>query len=166
MSWPPEVETRPDGAHGVDGGAYDIKGTGYVFTSETGIRNTARGILWVAAAVIFLALSPGFGGAEEESLSYTLQLPPARAPAVAWGRDPFVPLIADAEMEASDMLLTAIFYHTESPSAIINADIVYVGSTVNGQKVIDIGKTHVILQGVSGRTRLEIVGLPRYIDAH
>jgi hypothetical protein len=114
--------------------------------------------------VVFLALAPGFGGAEEGSLSYTLQLPPARTPAIVWGRDPFVPLIAD--MEAPDMLLTAIFYHTERPSAIINADIVYVGSTVNGQKVIDIGKTHVILQGVSGRTRLEIVGLPEYTDAH
>ncbi len=140
-----------------------MKGTGNAHT-RTGIRSTVRGVLWVGAAAIFLAFTAGPGWAEEGSLSYTLQLPPAKTPVIAWGRDPFVPLIAD--MEAPDMLLTAIFYHTESPSAIINADIVYVGSIINGQKVIDIGKTHVILQGVAGRTRLEIVGLPEYIDAH
>lgn len=141
-----------------------MKARGNAHMPGTCIRNIVKGVLWAGAAVIFLAFSAGPGVAGEEPLSYTLPLPPATTPALAWGRDPFVPLIAD--MEAPDMLLTAIFYHTENPSAIVNSDIVYVGSIVNGQKVIDIGKTHVILQGVSGRTRLEIVGLPEYTDAH
>jgi hypothetical protein len=108
------------------------------------------------------AVLPAGAGAADESLTIALDLPATRPSPVPWGRDPFVPLLA--EFTAPDMALKAIFYHSSRPSAIINADIVYEGSTVNGQKVIDIGRTHVILQGVSGRIRLELASLPELTD--
>lgn len=59
-----------------------------------------------------------------------------------------------------DMKLAAIFHNGKNPSAIINDRIVYRGSVVNGQKVVDIGFTHVILQGDRGSIRLELADIP------
>lgn len=120
-----------------------------------------------AVAIVALALSvlpviPAFGATEEESLSYTVQVPPTKKPQLSWGRDLFVPLVRRGV--ATDLRLTAIFYNNVKPSAIINGNIVYIGGFVNGQKVIDIGKTHVILLGESGRIRLDIAGLAELGD--
>ncbi len=94
-----------------------------------------------------------------ESLTFMADLPAPPVAAVHWGRDPFVPLINGAG--TAKVKLTAIFFNELSPSAIINGDIVYKESIVGGQKVVDIGKTHVILQGISGRIILEIASLSK-----
>ncbi|HAG49908.1 MAG: hypothetical protein A2X87_03760 [Deltaproteobacteria bacterium GWC2_42_51] len=72
-----------------------------------------------------------------------------------WGRDPFVPLVAGVAMEA-DLKLTAIIYSEKKPSVIINNKILYIGDSVEGQKIIDITKQYVILRGISGSYKLEI----------
>ncbi|MBI5561500.1 MAG: hypothetical protein HY894_01410 [Deltaproteobacteria bacterium] len=97
-----------------------------------------------------------------ESLSYAGQVPQPGKEPIAWGRDPFAQPGKRAIMEAGApaLSLTAIFYNPERPSAIINERIVYKGMVIKGQKVIDIGKTHVILQGEGGAARLDIAGNP------
>ncbi len=62
------------------------------------------------------------------------------------------------------MRLVAIFYNKERPSAIIDNRIVYIGSVIDGQKVIDIREGHVILQGKEGRIRLEIADIAGISD--
>lgn len=119
-----------------------------------------------ALAAAFLIFSYGIAFAvdgQESSLSHKSALPPAKDTRVKWGRDPF----AQAGKTAAplDMRLTAIFYNVERPSAIINERIVYRGSEISGQKVIDIGHTHVILQTSVGRIRLDIAGAPELHDA-
>lgn len=116
----------------------------------------------LALAMMPACLKPVYAVASEVSLTVAVDLPPTKAVPVPWGRDPFVPLISD--VTAPDMALTAIFYNQKRPSAIINGMIVYEGSSVNGQKVIDIKKTHVILHGVSGRIRIALAGLPGLTD--
>lgn len=100
--------------------------------------------------------------ANEVSLAGTIELPPLESEPRGWGRDPFVPLVAEAEAPA--FALKAIFFNGSRPSAIINSRIVYVGSRIDGQKVVDIGRTHVILQGESGTVRLEMASLPEFDD--
>lgn len=100
---------------------------------------------------------------ELESLSYRMELPKDEKPVVEWGRDPFVPLVGG--FAGPDLRLSAIFYNATNPSAIINDTIVYEGGTIEGQKVIDIAKTHVILQGTTGRTTIEITAVPELRDA-
>jgi len=126
-------------------------------------------IACVAAAAALAALAPsgraaGEGVTPGGSLSHTLKVPGPSAPALRWGRDIFAPLVKDAAT-GPDVRLTAIFYNKERPSAIVNDRIVYKGSYLDGQKVVDIGKTHVILLGESGTTRLEIAGVPEFPDA-
>lgn len=98
------------------------------------------------------------------SLSLRIELPPQAKGIQAWGRDPFIPLAGKAGVEPG-LKLTAVFYNTEKPSAIVNGSIVHVGGSVAGQKVIDIGRTHVILQGEKGPVRLDISGLVEIKDA-
>ncbi len=98
-----------------------------------------------------------------ESLIFTADLPEAHVAAVKWGRDPFISLVKG--IDSPDMKLSAIFFNTLNPSAIINGNVVYKKSEVDGQKVIDIGKSRVILQGISGTTVLEIAGLPVFPKA-
>lgn len=100
----------------------------------------------------------------EESLSYTGALPPDKAPPLSWGKDPFIAPAVKHDIVTPGMKLTAVFYNPANPSAIINDKIVYKGSIVNGQKVIDIGRTHVILQGETGNIRLDISGNPEPPD--
>ncbi|MEK7680085.1 MAG: hypothetical protein AAB356_07820 [Deltaproteobacteria bacterium] len=97
------------------------------------------------------------------SLSLRIEFLPQAGGIRAWGRDPFIPLAGKAGVEPG-LKLTAIFYNTEKPSAIVNGSIVYAGSAVAGQKVIDIGRTHVILQGEKGPVRLDISGLVEIKD--
>lgn len=120
----------------------------------------------VITAVFLAALStaaPGICAPAEESLSHIGKLPPTKAEPLVWGKDPFVPAIK--HVAAPDMRLKAIFYNPEKPSAIISDRIVYRGSTVDGQKVIEIGRTHVILQGESGILRLELAEIPELPNA-
>ncbi|MBE9529425.1 MAG: hypothetical protein IME99_09325 [Proteobacteria bacterium] len=98
-----------------------------------------------------------------ESLTFMAEMPGPPERAVHWGRDPFVPLVSGSD--SPEMKLTAIFFNDTTPSAIINGEIVYKESTVMGQKVIDIEKTHVILQGTLGQILLEIARLPKYPKA-
>ena len=121
--------------------------------------------LLTALAFITLTL-PLTAGAGTDALSYRLQLPPDRGSrALSWGKDPFVPAVQGAAL-AVDLKLTAVFYNAQNPSAIVNDRIVYRGSFVRGQKVIDIGVTHVILQGDRGRLRLELSEIPELQDAN
>src|SRR3989338_8420117 len=112
------------------------------------------------AAFLFLASDASAG--DIGSLSGTLELPRTSPAPPLWGRDPFRPLIR--KIAAPDTVLKAIFYNPQRPSAIINGHIVYIGSEVGGQKVIDIGRAHVILQDESGRVRLEISDIPEIGD--
>jgi hypothetical protein len=98
-----------------------------------------------------------------ESLTFIAEMPGPPERAVHWGRDPFVPLLSGSNSQ--EMKLTAIFFNDSTPSAIINGEIVYKESTIMGQKVIDIEKTHVILQGTLGQILLEIAKLPKYPKA-
>lgn len=119
----------------------------------------------IAASILML---PGATGWAAESISVRLPLPEARAPhkSLAWGRDPFIaPEKGTASKAGGALTLTAVFYGAKSPSAIINDRIVYRGSQVFGQKVIDIGLTHVILQGENGRFRLDLADLPELRNA-
>lgn len=95
---------------------------------------------------------------EPRSLSHTMELPSAGREEPDWGRDLFRPLVSD--VIGPDIRLEAVFYNRENPSAIVNGAIVYRGSTVEGQKVVDIGRTHVILRGELGTIKLEIAGVP------
>ena len=120
------------------------------------------GCLVAVAAAGLLLFTPGAHSIEEESwvaesLTFMTDMPAPPVIAVHWGRDLFVPLVNGAG--SAKMKLTAIFFNNESPSAIINGDIVYEESVVAGQKIVDIAKTHVILQGISGRIVLEIASL-------
>lgn len=108
---------------------------------------------------LFLGLficSPASAG---ESLSYAGKLPPTKSLPLTWGKDPFVPALKTASAPP-DMKLTAIFHNSKNPSAIINDRIVYIGSLVKGQKVIDIDRTHVILQGENGTIKIDIAEIP------
>ncbi len=119
-----------------------------------------------ALATAFLIFSYGATmavGGQEASLSHKAALPLTKDTRIKWGRDPFVQ--AGKTSVPFDMRLTAIFYNAERPSAIINERIVYRGSLISGQKIIDIGPTHVILQTSAGRIRLDIAGAPELLDA-
>ncbi|MBI5344074.1 MAG: hypothetical protein HZB83_01860 [Deltaproteobacteria bacterium] len=120
-----------------------------------------RPILSSAGCILtaFLYLSPQANGAEPESLSASVPLPPAPQAKLAWGRDPFTPVISG--IDEANLRLMAIFFNDIRPSAIINGKIVYVGGAVNGHKIIDIGKGHVILHGEAGTIRLEVAGIVR-----
>lgn len=121
----------------------------------------------LAAAALALGAPLAKGAAARApggSLSHTLEVPEPESPRLRWGRDIFAPLVKDVS-DAPDVRLKAIFYNAERPSAIVNDKIVYKGSDLDGQKVIDIGKTHVILLGESGTIRLEIAGVPEFPDA-
>jgi hypothetical protein len=119
-----------------------------------------RAVCMAVAALMLLAPAVGPKAASaEEPLSFRGALPPTGPPALKWGKDPFVPLLRQAT-GAPELRLKAILYNDTNPSAIVNDAIVYRGSAVAGQKIIDIGKTHVILQGESGTIRLEIAGVP------
>lgn len=119
-------------------------------------------------ALVFIALAlPLTAAAGLDALSYRLQMPPDRGSrALSWGKDPFVPAVQGKGSLAVDMKLTAVFYNAQNPSAIVNDRIVYRGSLVRGQKVIDIGSTHVILHGDRGRLRLELSEIPELQDAN
>jgi len=121
--------------------------------------------LFFAAA--FLAASlPLTTLAGADSLSYRLSMPPVKGePSLNWGKDPFIPAVKGEGADQSGLKLTAVFYGERNPSAIINDRIVYKGSLIAGQKVIDIGFTHVILQGDRGRVRLELSEIPELQDA-
>ncbi|MBI4948543.1 MAG: hypothetical protein HY955_00155 [Deltaproteobacteria bacterium] len=111
---------------------------------------------------ISLLITP-FAGAAEESLSLRNALPETKAEPLAWGRDPFVPEVrvsGPSTAPQQELRLKAVFYNETRPSAIINENIVYRGSLIGGQKIVDIGRTHVILQGENGSIRLELTEVP------
>lgn len=124
--------------------------------------------LLTALALVTLTLPlTAVGGTD--ALSYRLLMPPDRGSrTLNWGKDPFVPavVVQGPAGTAIDLKLTAVFYSAQNPSAIVNDRIVYRGSFVKGQKVIDIGSTHVILQGDRGRLRLELSEIPELQDAN
>lgn len=121
-------------------------------------------LIFAAAVALLIPVlahaSPG------KSLSYRLSVPDSgQGHAIGWGKDPFVPALAGEGRQAVDLKLSAVFYSSANPSAIVNDRIVYRGSLVAGQKVVDIGVTHVILQGDRGRLRLELSEIPELHDA-
>lgn len=125
-----------------------------------------KGRLACLAALLAFAL-PHLSYAGTGSLSYRLGLPDTgRKQTLRWGKDPFVPAASGEGRQAGDLKLTAVFFSSANPSAIVNDRIVYKGSTVAGQKIIDIGVTHVILQGDRGTLRLELSEIPELHDAN
>ena len=118
-------------------------------------------LLMTAAVSVMLVPATALAGAE--SLSYRTELPisTAQKRVSQWGKDPFVPAVKSSLKGPSEGLrLTAIFYNAKNPSAIINERIVYRGSLLDGQKIIDIGMTHVILQAENGPMRLDLAEIP------
>lgn len=96
----------------------------------------------------------------KESLSDLNRILPAKNKKVVndeWGRDPFVPIVGERFVS---MKLTAIIYNDKKPAAIVNNKIIYVGDSVDGQKVVDITKQYVILRGMSGSYKLEVGSSP------
>lgn len=119
----------------------------------------------IAVLVLMSLIIPLTAGAD--ALSYRMLMPPDRdTKSLSWGKDPFVPAVQGEATVAADLKLTAVFYNAQNPSAIVNDRIVYRGSLVRGQKVIDIGSTHVILHGDRGRLRLELSEIPELQDAN
>lgn len=123
--------------------------------------------LLCAMIISVISCTPAAAEIARQSLSYMGKVPPSKPTAQGWGKDPFVPLVVqqaevkDKKPGTGPMLrLTAVFFSDVRPSAIVNDKIVYVGGIVDGQKIVDIGRTHVILHGVSGRVRLDIAGGP------
>lgn len=136
------------------------------------VRRKIRGgckavcLLYILAAVSLSLWRPDTSNGAEESISIRTEVPPTEKPRLIWGKDPFVPLVptgaetGTAAAAAAELKLTAIFFNKDKPSAIINDRIVYVGSLIRGQKIVDIGMTHVILQNKEGSRRLEFAGSP------
>lgn len=118
----------------------------------------------IAILLTVLSVSgAGFAVAAEESLSLRNALPETKTEPLAWGRDPFVPEVrvsGPSTAPLHELKLKAVFYNETRPSAIINEQIVYKGSLMGGQKIVDIGRTHVILQGENGVVRLELAEIP------
>jgi hypothetical protein len=124
------------------------------------VKGLSTGLQAAVLLLLFFVWSePRCLYAEGGSLSHTGKLPQTNRPALSWGRDIFVPLVKDA-VGVPQMRLKAVFFSGKRPSAIINDKIVYKGSLLEGQKVIAIGKSHVILQGKSGTIRLELDTIP------
>jgi hypothetical protein len=90
----------------------------------------------------------------EGSLSTIKPLPRTKRPKIRWGRDPFKPLVPKAV--DFDLKLSAVIYNRQRPSAIIGNKIVYIRDSIDGFKVINIGKNYVILSGERGRLRLDL----------
>jgi len=117
-----------------------------------------KGVVVLTALLSSFAAPFGALCAGDESLSYTGEVPPVKRTALSWGRDPFI-LPSARQTSGSALKLMAIFYNSDNPSAIIDNLIVYRGSEIKGQKVIDIELTHVILQAEYGKIRLDLSGI-------
>ncbi len=130
---------------------------------ETEMRNQKSGIrkkwffLFLFSLSSFLFSVSFAQDSLKESLSELNRiLPLKKAVNAPWGRDPFAPLVGGDFTGLADLRLTAIIYSEKRPSAIINGKIVYIGDSIDGQKVIDITKQYVILHGRGGSYKLEI----------
>lgn len=80
-----------------------------------------------------------------------------------WSKDPFVPpFIPKTELQQTkaehlpDLELTSILYNDTRSAAIINGRLVHGGDLVQGNKILDIQRTHVILGDNYKRFRLEL----------
>jgi hypothetical protein len=124
-------------------------------------KGLSRGLQATGIVFLLCFLEPQCLYASGESLSYKGKLPPTKKVPFRWGRDPFVPLVKGAA-ELPLMELKAVFFSAEKASAIINDKLLYTGSVIEGQKIIAIGKSHVILQGKSGTIRLELDTMPEF----
>jgi len=118
---------------------------------------TARLIL-TATLIIFIYASRA--SADGSALSYRGMPDLAATTAwdeAAWGKNPFTVRLGEpGQRQDMPLTLSAIFYNPQRPSAIINERIVYIGNEIEGQKIVDIGKTHVILQWKGRKKRLDI----------
>ena len=108
---------------------------------------------------ILISVSVAHDSIKESLSDLNRILPAKKAVHASWGRDPFVsfvPLTRDGLVKPVNLKLTAIIYNDKKPSAIVNNKIIYIGDSVDEQKVIDITKQYVILRGSSGSYKLEI----------
>lgn len=130
-------------------------------------------LLVVLCMLALVAAATPASASDLRSLSYTFEIPENRNSKTTWGRDPFKPLVTTAlagpaiavkDKDFKDLKLLAVFYNEHNPSAIINNELVYIGSYFHDQKVVDIGIGHVILLGNVGRMRLELPGIAELID--
>lgn len=122
-----------------------------------------KGIIFCLLLTVYCSLFTVHCFAQDtlkESLSDLNRILPAKNKKVVndeWGRDPFVPIVGERFVS---MKLTAIIYNDKKPAAIVNNKIIYVGDSVDGQKVVDITKQYVILRGMSGSYKLEVGSSP------
>jgi hypothetical protein len=128
-------------------------------TGKSGVRSqkseVGRFLFWILNSVLCILVSASFAqDTLKESLSDLNRILPAKKVVNdEWGRDPFAPIVGERFVS---MKLTAIIYNDKKPAAIVNNKIIYVGDSVDGQKVVDITKQYVILRGMSGSYKLEI----------
>ncbi|MBI3398085.1 MAG: hypothetical protein HY026_02455 [Deltaproteobacteria bacterium] len=133
-----------------------------MWNRKTEIRNQNSGIgnkLLFSFLIAYFCFISGSSAQDtmKESLSeLSRMLPPKKVVSIPWGKDPFAPLVSDASAKQGSLRLTAIIYNEKKPSAIINSRILYIGDTLDGQKVIDITKQYVILRDSSGSYKLGI----------
>lgn len=72
----------------------------------------------------------------------------------AWGRNPFAP--AAVGQARGEMVLSGIMWDETDPTAIINDEIVRVGDSVGGRKVVDIKQDRVIVDDGSGKVEIRL----------
>lgn len=71
-------------------------------------------------------------------------------------RDPFSRQSFSELEESQDLHLSGILWEEANPTAIINGEIVAVGSEINGKKVVEIRKDKVILEADGQTTGLDL----------
>ncbi|MFQ5900375.1 MAG: hypothetical protein ACE5IH_02335 [Thermodesulfobacteriota bacterium] len=121
-------------------------------------------ICCLLSCFLFLSVSPrAMAEGIKESLSdLNRVITPARESNLPWGKNPFLPPSEDRirmgakSTNLKGLRLSAIIYNKKNPSAIINQRIVYVGDTIEDQKVVDIKESYVILQSNDKSYRLEL----------
>jgi len=70
-----------------------------------------------------------------------------------WGRNPFA-IDTEEEIAQTGLVLSGIFWDYRNPSAIVNDDIVTVGSVIDGSTVVAIERKKVVLDGAAGKIEL------------
>ncbi len=127
------------------------------------------GLIRAALACVFFGLSAfaGAGAARGETAPPSLldlNLPPEvagrTAPVETMGRDPFIPPhFTPGKVKAgpaAGLELKAILHNPLSAVAIVNDQLVRVGDTVGGRKVVDIRPDRVVLRDAAGKSDLRI----------
>jgi hypothetical protein len=115
-------------------------------------------VIFLLTCHVFLVTAVAHDNVKESLSELNRILPSKKAAVVPWGRDPFVVLTVKKAEDTVALKLTAIIYNNRKPSAIVNNKIIYIGDSIEGQKVIDITKQYVILRGMGSTYKLGMEG--------